>query len=286
MRYTEVQRGQVLLITLLVLAVAVTIVLSLVSRTTGDVALNTQTEESTRAFSAAEAGIEQSLKLQQAVPNPTPLPMGTKVNVTQQDIGDTTEIFEFPNVTTHGFTSTLWLVPHDTNGKPVLTGVGAYAGTDAKVCWNDKAGAAMDISLYYEHAGDLQVGRVAVNPAENGPLDSLNNKFLIATEKDCSPSLIGYSWYDFNFSAVGFQTSTNDVPVMLRLRPLYADTQIAVVPVVGEKFPAQGREYVSCGTTPSNVKRCVQVDQYYKTADGLLDYVVFAGNGSFQTPSN
>ncbi len=51
--------GQVLLITMLVMAVATTIGLALASRSTQDVNISTQVEESSRAFSAAEAGIEE-----------------------------------------------------------------------------------------------------------------------------------------------------------------------------------------------------------------------------------
>ena len=56
------QSGQIVLISLLVLTIATTVGLSLLSRTTTDVALTAELEESSRAFSAAEAGIEQILK--------------------------------------------------------------------------------------------------------------------------------------------------------------------------------------------------------------------------------
>ena len=54
--------GQVLLITLLVLSVAVTIALSLIGRGTMDANMSANLEESARAFNAAEAGIEDALK--------------------------------------------------------------------------------------------------------------------------------------------------------------------------------------------------------------------------------
>jgi Tfp pilus assembly protein PilX len=55
------QNGQALLIVLLGMAVVLTLVLSIVSRSVTDVSITKRDEESLRAFSAAEAGVEQAL---------------------------------------------------------------------------------------------------------------------------------------------------------------------------------------------------------------------------------
>ena len=55
------QSGQALLIILLVMAVGLTVALAIVSRSVTDIRISRQEEESARAFSAAEAGIEQAL---------------------------------------------------------------------------------------------------------------------------------------------------------------------------------------------------------------------------------
>ena len=70
------QPGQVLLLTLLVLSVATTVVLSLIGRATTDVAISNQIAESQRAFSAAEAGIEEMLKTGSVAPGVHPLSSG------------------------------------------------------------------------------------------------------------------------------------------------------------------------------------------------------------------
>lgn len=54
--------GQVLLIVVLTMVVALTVGLSIASRTITNLKFSKQSEESQRAFSAAEAGIEQALK--------------------------------------------------------------------------------------------------------------------------------------------------------------------------------------------------------------------------------
>ena len=56
------ERGQALLIVLLVMTVALTVGLSVATRTIVNVRITTQEEQSQRAFSAAEAGIEETLR--------------------------------------------------------------------------------------------------------------------------------------------------------------------------------------------------------------------------------
>src|SRR5204863_1532604 len=58
----EKMRGQVLLILLLVMTVGLAIGLSIIQRSLSDVSTASKIEQSSRAFSAAEAGIERALK--------------------------------------------------------------------------------------------------------------------------------------------------------------------------------------------------------------------------------
>src|SRR3989344_1324281 len=55
-------KGQILILFLLVLVVGVAIVLSVASRTITDIRTTTTSDESNRAYFAAEAGIEEALK--------------------------------------------------------------------------------------------------------------------------------------------------------------------------------------------------------------------------------
>ena len=55
------QKGQILLLVVLVMTIALTIGLSLATRTITDIRTTTEEENSQRAFSAAEAGIEKAL---------------------------------------------------------------------------------------------------------------------------------------------------------------------------------------------------------------------------------
>ena len=59
--FLQEQKGQVVLVVLLIMAAVGTIALSVASRSVVDVSLTKQEEEKIRAFSAAEAGIEDLL---------------------------------------------------------------------------------------------------------------------------------------------------------------------------------------------------------------------------------
>jgi len=63
------QSGQILIIFLLVLVVGLAIALSIASRTVTDIRQTTTSDESNRAYFAAEAGVERALK--QISENPT-----------------------------------------------------------------------------------------------------------------------------------------------------------------------------------------------------------------------
>ena len=58
----EKQKGQVLLIVVLVMIVALTVGLSLISRSITNLRTSTEEAESQKALAAAEAGIEQALE--------------------------------------------------------------------------------------------------------------------------------------------------------------------------------------------------------------------------------
>lgn len=59
--YEKPQKGQVIVLLLLLMLVALSIGLALTQKSVTDVATSTQSEQSSRAFSAAEAGLEKAL---------------------------------------------------------------------------------------------------------------------------------------------------------------------------------------------------------------------------------
>src|SRR5688572_26536285 len=98
--YDKHQKGQVALIALLVLTVATTVGLSLIARGVTDISVSRDIEESSRAFSAAEAGVEEALRSGVASAPTFDETLGIQYAVTIASVSATpTEPFVFPKKT-------------------------------------------------------------------------------------------------------------------------------------------------------------------------------------------
>jgi hypothetical protein len=276
--------GQMLLITLLVLAVATTIALSLIGRTTTDLSMSTQVEESSRAFSAAEAGIEQALKLQTKSGLSGTLAGGSNYKVDSTTIGGSTATYVFPNQTPNGQGETLWMVDHTDTGTPDWS-TKIYNNNNLTLCWGS---GAVEVVAYYLHGANvianLQVSRQMYDYDSSSHLGarSESNNFKPINGTGCGPGTGTNHSTVINFPAdFGIDTTGSDNIIMFRIRPLYVagSTQLAVTPS-GVDLPRQGTNYASCGTTGGGTKRCINVYQNYKSPPAIFDYVLYADGGS------
>src|SRR3989338_3937934 len=122
--------GQIVLILVLITVVGLTIGLSLISRTVTDVRISSQIEESGRAFSAAEAGVETALR-----GSYTGAPSSANFTVSNATVSYTTEILGLSSgvlmlpLTEVGNTQTVWLVNHNTDGS--LNETVSYSADDS-----------------------------------------------------------------------------------------------------------------------------------------------------------
>lgn len=265
-------RGQILLITLLVLTVATTVALSLIGRATIDLSMSNQLEESTRAFDAAEAGIEQALKTGSGTGAPVTLSSGVTYNVSVNSIGGASGVFQMAHKTLQNTTETLWLVEHDpTTG--LLDETRFYTASTIELCWSRESSPnpapALGVAVLYKESTDnsYRVARMAIDPAtvsRNNNFDSSN-----ITTIGCG---IGYYGKQVDFTALGI-APLSDTLLALRIRPYYADTTIAVNGGVVE-IPKQGNQIESLGETGSGVSRKVVVYQQYRAPQSVFDSAI------------
>ncbi len=265
------EQGQVLLITLLVLAVATTIALSLIGRATLDLSMSNQLEESTRAFDAAEAGIEQALKSGSGTGGSTVLSPGINYEVNVNFIGGTPGVYLVAHATPKDVTETVWLVNHLADG--TLDETPVYTSPTINVCWSQgTTPAALVAAIFYKEGTDqsYQVARVAVDP-----LNRANNFDTSGiTTNGC-----GLSYYQktINFAAAPLNLTlagaTRDTLLALRIRPMYADATIAVDGGV-IAIPRQGNVIESTGSTDTGISRKVVVYQQYRSALTVFDSVI------------
>lgn len=273
--FHHAERGQVILILVLITVVGLTIGLALISRTITDIRISSQIEQSSRAFSAAEAGIESALKgdiysgsrqgsLQ--LPNVT-----AEYSVVQE--GGTNTSFALP-LTEAGSSQVVWLIGHNPDGSLQETGPSYAATVPLDVCWGSipNSSPAMEVSLFYKTGIEYRVYRQGYDP-----VTTRGNGFL--------PTDLGSNFCD---SALSFKKTivpSTDYGIdpgatllFYGLIPVYETTEIAVKPDASTPLPLQGVRITSVGKTANDVVRKISVLQSYQILPSLLDFGLFSEN--------
>ena len=249
------QKGQVLLIVVLIMVIALTVGLSLASRSIINLRNTNAESDSQKAFQAAEAGIEIALQK----------PFGT----TDQTIYSSSNTHlmnnqsKITNLTIHYLGGSNLVL---NNGNPVtqdqgldvwLTNYPNYSGTPwtgkLNIYWGNKAGcldAAMEVIVISgQTATDSgsTINRYGVDPCGSNSVDTSKNRNgqNYFTPAQAGGSVSGTS---FNFSTA--VNITNGI--IVRLIPLYASTPIGIVGQDATtsaplSFPVQGRMVTSLG---------------------------------------
>lgn len=135
------QSGQIALVVLLVMVVLLTVGLAVVSRSVTDIRISQETEESARAFSAAEAGIEEALKQDLSVWTGGDIPVG---DLTAQVSVMKTNSFETK-------------IEKEETAEVNLSD---YSG-DIEVSWS---GEGLELVLIYPQGGSYKINRWALKP--------------------------------------------------------------------------------------------------------------------------
>jgi len=277
--------GQVILIVLLVMAVGVTIGLSVANRAVTDVKLSTQVEESNRAFSAAETGIEEVLRQELAsVPETFGNTVQTDTHTAKYDVklsplGTTIDVFAFPDYIADGDYQTVWLVNQLSTGPDVVNRV--YNADSIEICFSaeDATVPAIEVAFFAQDGGVLKIARNFYDPETRG-----NNFTSVADTSGGYCTTTEGTSYQYRVSIADLKSfdptinmTINYIPVALRFRPIYSGAYIAVSPQGGESLPEQGKNIVSTGSTDSGVTRKWSVEQHYPAPQDIFDYAVWSG---------
>jgi len=274
------QKGQAALIALLVLTIATTVGLSLIGRSTTDLSITRNLEESARAFSAAEAGVENALRTGVATTVPLDQSTGTTYNVTVASVSaNANTSLVLPSKTLPETTETIWLTNHKGDGSIDDT-VPLYTASSIDVCWSaETVTPALIASLLYKYRdGSYRVAKGAYDP----------DNTRASTDKFSAPTAISggcgnstNTTYKQTITFASFTPAidpTQDVLIALRLRLAYSGGQLAVNPA--QALPFQGNQIVSVGKTAGGTNRKIVVYQEYKSPSSLFDAAIFS-QGSF-----
>ncbi len=268
------QSGQILLITLLVMAVGTTIALSLLARTTQDLSISRQIEESSKAFSAAEAGVEAALKSGSGSGGAQTLTSGISYDVTVASIGGATGVYAFPKKTPKGVTETLWLVNHDPVSGALIESPPYYTALTLELCWSSETVTpALVVSILYKEQtdGSYQVAKLAFDP-DNSRGNNFTN--VGASGNHCGQNNVYNKQIIFPLNNI---TPSVDTLLALRIRPVYSDTQL-YVDSGSQQLAEQGKQIVSTGQTTTGVNRKILVYQQYRSASSLFDASIYSQN--------
>lgn len=288
------ESGQALLIVLLSMAVVLTIVLSILARSITDLSFSSQDEDSLRAFSAAEAGVEKALIIGSDIGS-TSIGSAT-YNASVSSSAEGEKVFSNPISLTSGESTTIWFIAHDEDGDFTCSSEKpCFKGNRMKVCWG-KTGTssssdttpAIEVSIFYTITpGDYsttQIARVALDPNESRR--ALNN----FSAPDGGICTLGDDTYQFQKTIV---FSDINIPVAVqnqenglqfaKVRFFYnTDTTHNVgfdVDFPGNTlFPSQGIKIESFGTS-GDANRKLNVYQSYAETPEIFDSAVFSLGG-------
>ena len=305
-------KGQTLLITVLVLTIAVTVALSLIGKTTTDVRVSGQMEESARAFSAAEAGIEDVLKRASGITATIESDNGTATFTTVYTaMGNASSVYAYPAVTKKGDVATIWLVPHTTDGSMNEAATNYYckeAGACAiDICWDKSlvvpsSTPTLTPTLVSTTLTPTLTPTGSPTPTPtNAPVQAALEATVIYKNTTTNEYDLQRFMYDPDATRIGngftktgigttgcgktsnvyqiqltLPTTNTMLPLVLRLRPFYNDTILSVNPVGSRTLPAQSFEVSSIGKTESGVTRKIVVRKLFETPPLLLDHVLFS----------
>lgn len=259
------EKGQALLVVILTMVVSLTVGLSLASRSITNLRISTSQEESQKAFSAAEAGIEEALKSGVSIAEQT-LPNNAKYSASV--VGAALSEFVVPGIAGKDEPVQIWLGPYPI---PINNQSWGYGGGNYVLYWGNPAdacpdAAALEVIVFSAPSNSPNVTHYAFDPCDRG------NNFTKAFRFD-SPQQIQGTYFRYT---VAFNVPQG---LFIRIIPLYKSTTLAIKPSPGS-LPSQGKEIEAVGKVISGgeeVVRKIKVFQSYPTLPGYFDYALFSG---------
>lgn len=293
--YTKRQKGQVILLLILVMTVALAIGLSIVQKSLVDVSTSSKVEQSSRAYSAAEAGIEKALQGDSSpLVNFTESAGITEIKDTKaspcvpadagcdQTAGEIQLALEYPPLAREDVVQA-WLADYKSLSNPPPAFYDPPSPPEARtldVFWGDPAKdrAALELTLVY-YDGTKYASRKwfldnAIETRSNG-FDKVN----------CIETQLRENKYTCK-KTLGNGAGVNNGPLpsglmLIRARLLYNNAaQPFAVGAAGRcgracSIPPQSRTIISTGVS-GETQRKVKLYQYFNVVPPYFDYAIFS----------
>lgn len=257
------QEGQMLLIVVLVMVVVLTVGLSVATRSITNLRSTTEEENSQRAFSAAEAGVELALKTGSASGSFTNNATYTaNVAVLGQSIS-------FPvnngEIVSKDEGVDIWLSNYPSYSSPWSGSFTIYWGSSSDVCDPNEStntAAALEVIVLSGSTSSPTVSHYAVDPCSQR---RAANAF---SPPGAGGPVLGTTYPE----SVTISGVTNGL--IARVIPVYATAKMAVTSTVA--LPAQGQTVTSTGTSDTSERKLTLFEGYPKVPTELFPFVVFS----------
>lgn len=270
----KAQTGQALLIVVLIMVVGLTVGLSLAARSITNLRITTEEENSQRAFSAAEAGIERVLKTGSGISGVQLGNNATIENATILSSSSTEFLFNGGNPVPQDIGADLWLSDYSDNPSaiylnPYPLGGGTrnirfYWGISSIRC----AVPALEIIIISGNLSTPLATRYAYDVC--GGRRGQNN---FSSGVDIGGTVLGTTFF----------FRTQDIPItrgrIAKVIPLYGDTKIAVTvggPPPLPSLPPQGKMIESTGVSGDTTRKISVFQGFPSIPTELFAYVLFS----------
>lgn len=283
MRHHINNKGQILVVVMLILIVVAMIVLGVASRSITNVKVANTQENSARAFAAAEAGVEeavQKIKNGDTSAGSGPLQNQSSYAYSITTVGNSSA--DYLSSTQLAKDTDVFQVLLARNTTDATPNEGYPAGVGMVVMWGNPGDTttAMEATLITYNAA-TGVWSTATNIAD--PAAALPGRapstLAIGGSFTSTNNNIGTSRMFAHTTTVSM--GNTGVPVFLRIRLLYNATPqyVGVEPQqnLGSILPQQGYKITSTGTLPDGTTRKVQVYESFPALPGIFDYTLFSG---------
>lgn len=265
------ERGQTLLIVVLVMVIALTVGLSVVSRSITNLRISTEEASSQRAFSAAEAGVEQVLKSRQEITGPQQLSADATIQeVTIDPIAGTDFLLNGGSPIPKDDGTDVWLSDYSADPSliyrnPWTGNISFNWGASGEVCDPNplqNTQAALEIVVISGTKAAPTSTRYAFDPCSSR---AVYNNFQ---DPEAGETIGGKT---FAYKATISITSG----LIARVIPLYASAAVGISGG-GSALPSQGDIISSTGTSESTTRKITFFQGYPEIPSEFFPYVLFS----------
>lgn len=300
------QKGQILLVVILVIIIASTVGLSIASRTITSLKSSTEEAESQKALAAAEAGIERviqgNIPVEIGKEGSTNISIGVRGNLNNnssyatqfEQVNNTTFLINGGNVIPKDEGADVWFVDHDVNGNPDYTTavdfqgfLHLYWGLSSDSC-NEAAIQAVIITGNPPVVPDTKPSNVKSYRYVYDPCSTRRseNKF---TEADSVSFTINRITFNNRTKANNFPNGINpsEKIILIRVIPIYKDAIIGLDTCNpsstsgcnnSTSLPSQGYKITSTGISGQANRKITVFKGYPQAYLPYLSYGLFVVN--------